>query len=127
MVFRYDGRLPMAGVRVHDVFHMLWIEPELNRRHLAKAGSAVDLRIARALPGNGNRTDTDAHLLDLLRGVLGAKVLATYAHGRAPLPDTGPCSRCGASTTRYGPAGSPLCDQCRDGGASRPARTAEPA
>ena len=32
MVFRYDGRLPMAGVRVHDVFHMLWIEPELNRR-----------------------------------------------------------------------------------------------
>ena len=126
MVFRDDGRLPMAGVRVHDVFHMLWIEPELNRRHLAKAGSAVDLRVGRGLPGNGHCTDTDIHALDLLRNMLGAKVVATYAHGRAPLPDTGPCSRCGATTTRYGPAGSPLCDQCRDRGASRPARTAEP-
>ena len=30
MVFRYDGKLPMAGVRVDDVFHVLWIEPEFN-------------------------------------------------------------------------------------------------
>lgn len=31
MVFRYDGNLPMAGVRVRDVYHVLWIEPEFNR------------------------------------------------------------------------------------------------
>lgn len=31
MVFRYDGLLPMAGVRVRDVYHVLWIEPEFNR------------------------------------------------------------------------------------------------
>ena len=31
MVFRYDGKLPMAGVRVRDVFHVLWIEPEYGR------------------------------------------------------------------------------------------------
>jgi hypothetical protein len=30
-----------------------------------------------------------------------------------PLPVTGPCSRCGTTTTRYGPAGRPICDQCR--------------
>ena len=30
-VFRYDGKLPMAGVRVDDVFHVLWIEPEFGR------------------------------------------------------------------------------------------------
>lgn len=30
MVFRYDGKLPMAGVRVRDVYHVLWIEPEFN-------------------------------------------------------------------------------------------------
>jgi hypothetical protein len=31
MVFRYDGNLPMAGARVRDVYHVLWIEPEFNR------------------------------------------------------------------------------------------------
>ena len=31
MVFRYDGNLPMAGIRVRDVFHVLWIEPEFGR------------------------------------------------------------------------------------------------
>ena len=30
MVFRYDGKLPMAGVRVRDAYHVLWIEPEFN-------------------------------------------------------------------------------------------------
>lgn len=30
MVFRYDGKLHMAGVRVRDVYHVLWIEPEFN-------------------------------------------------------------------------------------------------
>jgi hypothetical protein len=31
MVFRYRGMLPMAGVRVRDVYHVLWIEPEFGR------------------------------------------------------------------------------------------------
>jgi hypothetical protein len=31
MVFRYQGKLPMAGVRVRDVYHVLWIEPQFNR------------------------------------------------------------------------------------------------
>ncbi|HVB42483.1 MAG TPA: hypothetical protein VNF47_07205 [Streptosporangiaceae bacterium] len=31
LVFRYDGLLPMAGVRVEAVFHVLWIEPEFDR------------------------------------------------------------------------------------------------
>jgi hypothetical protein len=31
LVFRYEGKLPMAGVRVRDVFHVLWIEPEFGR------------------------------------------------------------------------------------------------
>ena len=26
LAFRYSGKLPMAGVRVDDVFHILWIE-----------------------------------------------------------------------------------------------------
>lgn len=30
MVLRYNGLLPMAGVRVDDVYHVLWIEPEFN-------------------------------------------------------------------------------------------------
>jgi hypothetical protein len=30
LVFRYDGLLPMAGVRVNDVYHVVWIEPEFN-------------------------------------------------------------------------------------------------
>jgi len=30
-VFRYSGLLPMAGVRVKDVYHVLWIEPEFGR------------------------------------------------------------------------------------------------
>ena len=31
MVFRYHGKLPMAGVRVDDIYHVLWIEPEFSR------------------------------------------------------------------------------------------------
>jgi hypothetical protein len=27
MVFRYDGKLPMGGVRAGDTFHVLWLEP----------------------------------------------------------------------------------------------------
>jgi predicted dehydrogenase len=75
--------------------------------------AAGDGRMSEDPPGNGHYTDTHTHALDLLRRVLGAKVITTYAHGRAPLPDTGPCSRCGATTTRYGPNGSPLCADCR--------------
>lgn len=29
-VFRYSGRLPMAGVRANDVFHIVWIEARFN-------------------------------------------------------------------------------------------------
>ena len=31
MVFRFHGKLPMAGVRVADVYHVLWIEPQFGR------------------------------------------------------------------------------------------------
>lgn len=31
MVFRFHGKLPMAGVRVDDVYHVLWIEPQFGR------------------------------------------------------------------------------------------------
>jgi hypothetical protein len=31
LVLRYAGMLPMAGVRVDDVYHILWIEPEFNK------------------------------------------------------------------------------------------------
>ena len=31
LVFRYHGKLPMGGIRVRDVFHVLWIEPEFGR------------------------------------------------------------------------------------------------
>lgn len=30
LVLRYHGKLPMAGVRVNDVYHLLWLEPEFN-------------------------------------------------------------------------------------------------
>ena len=44
--------------------------------------------------------------LNLLADLLGAEVIAT-GPPRSPLPVTGPCSRCGASTTVYGPGGRP--------------------
>jgi len=31
LVLRYAGLRPMAGVRVDDVYHVLWIEPEFNQ------------------------------------------------------------------------------------------------
>jgi hypothetical protein len=31
LVFRYNGKLPMAGARVNDVYHVLWIEPNFNQ------------------------------------------------------------------------------------------------
>jgi hypothetical protein len=48
--------------------------------------------------------------LNRLADLLGAEVIAT-GPPESPLPVTGPCTRCGSPTTRYGPAGSPLCDQ----------------
>ena len=62
--------------------------------------------------------------LNLLADLLGAEVIAT-GPPRSPLPVTGPCSRCGASTTVYGPGGRPLCDRCRESMRSRPAKTAK--
>jgi hypothetical protein len=69
--------------------------------------------MSEASPGNTHSTDTHTHAVDLLTDALGAAVTATYPTARAPLPDTGPCARCGATTTRYGPDGSPLCAACR--------------
>ncbi len=28
MAFRYHGLLPMAGVRIGEIYHVPWIEPE---------------------------------------------------------------------------------------------------
>jgi hypothetical protein len=42
LVFRYDGVLPMAGVRVRDVFHVLWIEPEFGRLYDHGLGATPD-------------------------------------------------------------------------------------
>ena len=70
--------------------------------------------------------NTGDRALKLLADMLGAEVIAIDPVD-SPLPVTGTCSRCGSSTTRYGPAGRPVCDRCRNGGASQPARTAESA
>ena len=67
--------------------------------------------------GTGDRA------VDLLADMLGAEIIAAGPVD-SPLPVTGHCSRCGSSIIRYGPAGSPLCERCRDDGASQPARTA---
>ena len=84
-------------------------------------------RPAIVLATTGNDTyvgkNTGDRALDLLADVLGAEVIA-IGPVESPLPVTGPCSRCGSSTTVYGPAGSPLCDRCRDDGASRPGKDA---
>jgi hypothetical protein len=66
--------------------------------------------------------DTGDITLDLLADILGVVEIIATGSADSPLPVTGHCSRCGAATTRYGPAGRPLCDECREGGASR-ART----
>jgi hypothetical protein len=76
--------------------------------------------MSEAPPGNRHDTDRHTHTLDLLRDAFGAKVIATYPNARAPLPNTGPCARCGATTTRYGPDGSPLCAGCQPPGHAVP-------
>ena len=80
-------------------------------------------RVKRSRPGpRPNRLTTAKHTgdlaLDLLADVLGAEVIAIGPVG-SPLPVTGRCSRCGSSTTVYGPNGRPLCDQCRAGVANQ--------
>jgi len=76
--------------------------------------------MSQAPPGNRPCTDTHTHALELLRDALGATVIATYPNARVPHPDTGPCARCGATTTRYGPDASPLCAGCRPPGRAVP-------
>jgi len=62
-------------------------------------------------------------ILDRLAGILGPVQIIAIGPVDCPLPVVGHCSRCGTTTTRYGPAGSPLCARCREGAERRPART----
>ena len=66
---------------------------------------------------------TGDRALDLLADVLGPVEIIAIGPVDSPLPVTGYCSRCHSPTTVYGPAGSPLCDPCREGGAWCPAKT----
>ena len=79
-------------------------------------------------PVGGNNRYVDPDLGDIilarLAELLGPIEVIAIGPPRSPLPVTGHCSRCDSTTTRYGPAGSPLCGRCREGGASRPAQTA---
>jgi hypothetical protein len=65
--------------------------------------------------------------LDLLAEILGPVEVIAIGPPDNPLPVTGHCSRCGASTTVYGPAGSPLCDPCRASPAAGTAKEPDPA
>jgi hypothetical protein len=80
-------------------------------------------------PGNEHTVDPHAGdiVLSRLADILGPVEIIAIGPVDSPLPVTGSCSRCGSSTTRYGPAGSPLCGRCRESGASRTARTANDA
>lgn len=66
--------------------------------------------------------DTGDLTLSLLADLLGPVEVIAVGPVDSPLPVTGHCSRCGSSTTVYGPAGRPLCDRCQDDGASRPGK-----
>jgi hypothetical protein len=70
--------------------------------------------------------DTGDIVLSRLADILGPVEVIAIGPPRSPLPVTGHCSRCGTTTTVYGPAGRPLCDQCRDR-RERPAKTAKDA
>ena len=80
-----------------------------------------------ATAGNEHRVDPDTGdtALNVLTDILGAAEVIAVGPVDSPLPVTGPCSRCGSSTTVYGPRGRPLCDQCRNGGTSRSATIAD--
>ena len=86
------------------------------------AGPAIVLAAA----GNDIHVDPDTGdtTLNVLTDILGPVEVVAVGPAGSPLPVTGNCSRCGSATIVYGPAGSPLCDRCRDGGASRPAKDA---
>lgn len=79
-----------------------------------------------AAAGNDTLVGTDAGdiALTCLAALLGPVEVVAIGPPGMPLPVTGRCTRCGSTTTVYGPAGSPLCDRCRDSAASRPAKTA---
>jgi hypothetical protein len=69
--------------------------------------------------------DTGDLTLSLLADILGPVEVIAIGPNDSPPPVTGHCSRCGSSTIVYGPADSPLCDRCRDAGASRPTENAK--
>ncbi len=76
-------------------------------------------------PGQGINKCVGTGTGDRAVGFLGAEIIADGPVD-SPLPVTGHCARCDSSTIRYCPAGSPLCDRCREGGARdllRPPRT----
>ena len=66
-------------------------------------------------------------ILARLADLLGPVEIIAIGPVDSPLPVTGRCSRCGTSTTVYGPAGSPLCDRCRASRTAGRAKNAEPA
>lgn len=82
-----------------------------------------------ATAGNDIRVgeNTGDIALALLAELLGPVEVVAIGLPDSPLPVTGHCSRCGSSTTVYGAAGRPLCDQCRESRAPRPAKTGEDA
>jgi hypothetical protein len=61
-------------------------------------------------------------VLTVLTDILGPIEVIDTGPPDSPLPVTGRCSRCGTLTTVYGPNGSPLCDRCQEGRASRSAK-----
>jgi hypothetical protein len=73
-------------------------------------------------PANHIPVDPDMgdNILARLAYILGPIEIIATGPRDSPLPVTGHCSRCGTTTTRYGPAGSPLCDRCGSGEADPP-------
>ncbi len=65
--------------------------------------------------------------LALLAELMGPVEVVATGPPDSLLPVTGLRSGCGPGSTVYGPAGHPLCGQCREGRAPRPAKTGEDA
>jgi hypothetical protein len=96
-----------------------------------RAGRAAVPLAEIANPGQGNEhhVDPDAGdiAVDLLAQVLGPVEVIAIGPPDGPLPVAGHCSRCGTTTTVYGPAGHPLCDQCTASPAAGTAKEPDPA
>jgi hypothetical protein len=60
--------------------------------------------------------------LTLLAELLGPVEVIAVGPPDSPMPVTGYCTSRGSSTTAYGPAGSPLCGECQEGGNPRAAK-----